>query len=68
MNEGLIALILAAGSAAIQMGILLATVKALKQDVNGIGKKVRSLMAEQIILAKDQPNFDVTVRKIINGI
>ena len=68
MNEALIALIVAAASAAIQLGILLATVKALKQDVNGIGRKTRSLMAELIIQAKDDPDFAVTVRKIINGI
>lgn len=73
MSEGLIAVILAAASATIQLGILLATVKALKQDVNGIGKKVRSIMAEQIIQAappeaRKSPDFAVTVRKIINGI
>ncbi len=76
MNEGLI-VALAAGL--IQVGILLATVrflgkrqdeyqKATRGDLNGLGKIARSIMAETIIQAKDDPDFPVIVRKLINGI
>jgi len=76
LNEGLI-VALAAGL--IQVGILLATVrflgkrqdeyqKATRGDLNGLGKIARSIMAETIIQAKDDPDFPVIVRKLINGI
>lgn len=64
------AITIALGSGLIQAGILIATVKFLRKDVNGLGKKQRSMMAEQIIMAQDQPkaDFAVLVRKLINGI
>jgi hypothetical protein len=61
-------LIVAAAGVLIQAGILIATVKFIQRDVNGIGKKQRSMVAEQIIMAKDHPEFSVIVRKLINGI
>jgi hypothetical protein len=76
LNEGLI-VALAAGL--IQVGILLATVrflgkrqdeyqKATRTDLNGLGRIARSIMAETIIQAKDDADFPVIVRKLINGI
>jgi hypothetical protein len=73
------AIIIAVGTALVQAGILVATVrflgkrlddiqKATRSDLNGLGKIGRSTMAETIILAKDHPDFAVIVRKLINGI
>lgn len=72
-------ILVAAGTILIQAGILASSVwwsrkrhdeqfRQLKGDLNGLGKKVRSLQAEMIILAKNHDNFDVMVRKSINGI
>lgn len=79
MNEAIIAAAAILGSALISAGILIATVrflgrrqdeyqKATRGDLNGLGKIARSIMAETIILAKDQPDFAVVVRKLLNGI
>jgi len=76
MNE---AFIIFVASGLVQAGILIATIrflskrqdedrKSARADSNGIGKITRSTMAELIILAKDQPDFPVVVRKLINGI
>jgi hypothetical protein len=84
MNE---AFIVALAGLFIQAGILLATVKFLgrrqdeqhestEKDLNGLGRKQRSMMAEQIIQAAitaglpdaETGNFAVLVRKLINGI
>lgn len=81
------ALIIAIAGVLIQAGILLATVrflglrleeyrKATGKDLNGLGNKVRSIMAEQIIQAAitaglpdpEVQAFSVLVRKLINGI
>jgi hypothetical protein len=40
----------------------------LKGDLNGLGKKERSLQAETIILSREHADFAVIVRKLINGI
>lgn len=69
----------AAAGALIQAGALVAAVwflgkkqdeqyRSTRQDLNGLGKKERSIMAELIIQAKDSPEFAVIVRKLINGI
>jgi hypothetical protein len=77
----------ALGGLLIQAGILVATVKFLgrrqdeqhadtQKDLNGLGRKQRSMMAEQIIQAAitaglpdgETGNFAVLVRKLINGI
>ena len=76
MNESVIAGI---ATVFIQAGILIATVRFLgklldehrkdtKQDLNGLGRKMRQLQAEQIIQAKNDPDFATIVRKLINGI
>jgi len=76
LNE---AIIIAIAGGLIQAGILLATVrflgkrqdeyqKATRGDLNGLGKIGRSIMAELIIQAKEDPDFPVIVRKLINGI
>lgn len=41
-----------------------------KKDVDGLGRKQRAMMAEQIILAQGESkqDFAVLVRKLINGI
>jgi len=81
------AFIVALGGLLIQAGILVATVKFLgrrqdeqhadtQKDLNGLGRKQRSMMAEQIIQAAitaglpdgETENFAVLVRKLINGI
>jgi hypothetical protein len=84
MNE---AFIVALAGLFIQAGILVATVKFLGRrqdeqhedtvkDLNGLGRKQRSMMAEQIIQAaitaglpdNQVADFAVMVRKLINGI
>lgn len=42
----------------------------LRNNLNGIGRKVNNVTAELIIQAHrtDDPAFDVLVRKLINGI
>ena len=84
MNE---AFIVALAGLFIQAGILLATVKFLgrrqdeqhedtEKDLNGLGRKQRSMMAEQIIQGAitaglpdaERGEFAVLVRKLINGI
>jgi uncharacterized membrane protein len=73
------ALLIAIGTVLIQAGILVASVfflqkkqdeqyRQIRADLNGLGKKERSTMAETIILAKEHPEFSVIVRKLINGI
>lgn len=82
-----ITLVIAIAGVLVQAGVMLATVKFLnekqddqhgqtRRDLNGIGRKARSMMAEQIIqaaitagLPKDErQEFAVLVRKLINGI
>jgi hypothetical protein len=81
------ALIVAIAGVLIQAGILVATVRFLgqrldeyrkdtKQDLNGLGRKERSIMAEVIIQAaitaglpdSTTEGYAVIVRKLINGI
>lgn len=81
------ALVIALAGVLIQAGILIATVRFLgqkqeeqhketKQDLNGLGKKERSIMAEQIIQAaitaglpkEERQEYAVLVRKLIMGI
>jgi hypothetical protein len=73
------AFVVAIAGVLVQAGVMLATVKFLsekqdeqheqtRRDLNGLGRKERSIMAELIIQAKDSPEFPVIVRKLINGI
>jgi hypothetical protein len=81
------AFVIAIAGVLVQAGVMLATVKFLSEkqddqhghtqkDLNGLGRKGRSMMAEQIIqaaiiagLPKDErQDFAVLVRKLINGI
>jgi hypothetical protein len=68
-------LIIAIAGVLIQVGILLATLRFLGQrieetrkDLNGLGRKTRAILAEQIIQAKDDPDFHAIVRKLVVGI
>lgn len=49
----------------IAVGLYLAAVWYLRRDVNGIGAKTRKMIAEQIIQAKNDPDFAVIVRRLL---
>ena len=49
----------------IAVGLYIAAVWYLRHDVNGLGAKTRRMIAEQIIQAKDDPDFPAIVRRLL---
>lgn len=49
----------------IWIGTLAATIFYLRRDVNGLGGKTRKMVAEMIITAKERPDFEAVVRRLL---